>query len=600
MKKEKRYLVTTADERAWKFDRPVVFLGEWCRIYSRRAVWENMDAIVAPPYGLRLTKKNDDFAFASELQNRTFPKFCNLLNQFHGTQHSQRFWKIVLGHWYRRAIDVLINRINALKQCICEYEVSGATVIKSESYSLATSGSYSAIWAFNDDVWNSALTGRILTLLKSAQFPVEYLSEGTNNKNSFEFEYSVSDLTSKRRALRALNNAILMVVKFFSRETDGMIINSYLPPLKEIELYLALGQFPRKWVSPDLKITEKPDRLSRERLSGYFKSQTGNDLEFIITSLLFELLPVCYLEGFENLNEIANKQPWPKSPKFIFTGNNFDTDEIFKLWAAQRIEMGLKYFVGQHGSNYGTHRLFVNPSIEEETADKFLTWGWVDGLSQHTPAFLFKLAGRKTKKKKYRYGSLLLISVNLDPRMFTWDNSYEFGEYFSELQEFVSSLSDGPKKNITLRLHAVYRYMMWDEAARWNEFDPTIRIDHGSSRLRKLIEESRLVVHSYDSTGMLETMSLNIPTMAFWQNGFDHLRDSAKPFYQLLVDAGIVHLSPESAAEHINAIWCSVDDWWFSPTVQKARSQFCSRYARESISPVYELKQILLGNKTDS
>ena len=99
---------------------------------------------------------------------------------------------------------------------------------------------------------------------------------------------------------------------------------------------------------------------------------------------------------------------------------------------------------------------------------------------------------------------------------------------------------------------------------------------------------------------MLETMSLNIPTMAFWQNGFDHLRDSAKPFYQLLVDAGIVHLSPESAAEHINAIWCSVDDWWFSPPVQKARIQFCSRYARESISPVRELKQILLGSQTGS
>ena len=115
-------------------------------------------------------------------------------------------------------------------------------------------------------------------------------------------------------------------------------------------------------------------------------------------------------------------------------------------------------------------------------------------------------------------------------------------------------------------------------------------------RLQKLIEESRLVVHSYDSTGMLETMSLNIPTMAFWQNGFDNLRESAKPFYQLLVDAGIVHLSPESAAKHVNVIWNSIDEWWFSSKVQKARSRFCARYARESISPVRELKQILLGN----
>jgi hypothetical protein len=24
-----RYLITNADERTWKFDRPVIFLGEW-------------------------------------------------------------------------------------------------------------------------------------------------------------------------------------------------------------------------------------------------------------------------------------------------------------------------------------------------------------------------------------------------------------------------------------------------------------------------------------------------------------------------------------------------------------------------------------------
>lgn len=40
VKETGRYLITTADERTWKFDRPVLFLGEWCRLYDRRHVWQ--------------------------------------------------------------------------------------------------------------------------------------------------------------------------------------------------------------------------------------------------------------------------------------------------------------------------------------------------------------------------------------------------------------------------------------------------------------------------------------------------------------------------------------------------------------------------------
>ena len=43
-----RFLITTADERSWRTDRPVLFLGEWCKLYDRRHVWSNLDAKVVP------------------------------------------------------------------------------------------------------------------------------------------------------------------------------------------------------------------------------------------------------------------------------------------------------------------------------------------------------------------------------------------------------------------------------------------------------------------------------------------------------------------------------------------------------------------------
>jgi putative transferase (TIGR04331 family) len=129
---------------------------------------------------------------------------------------------------------------------------------------------------------------------------------------------------------------------------------------------------------------------------------------------------------------------------------------------------------------------------------------------------------------------------------------------------------------------------------KWRHFSEEIRIDSGTVPVRKLWNDNRIIVHSYDSTGMLETLEANIPTIAFWTNGLDHLLTDAVPFYQKLVDVGIIHLTPESAADKINREWDNVEMWWKSNEVQYARKLFCSQYARSSDKPAHDLKKILL------
>ena len=84
--------------------------------------------------------------------------------------------------------------------------------------------------------------------------------------------------------------------------------------------------------------------------------------------------------------------------------------------------------------------------------------------------------------------------------------------------------------------------------------------------------------------------------MAFWQNNLEHLREGVLEDYQLLVDAGIIHLSPESAANKVNEIWNDVNGWWLNDSVQNARRQYCEKYARTSEQPIRDLKKILLNN----
>jgi putative transferase (TIGR04331 family) len=590
MSKTPRYLITTSDERTWKFDCPVVFLGEWCRTYNRKHIWQNMDAIVAMPYGLGLAQKDADNNEARALEESLLSKLCEVLNEHHGVQHDARFWRIVLGHWLRRYVDVMLNRVKTLELCLQSYEISGTTAYSNANYTLATTDSYSAIWAFNDNRWNNALSVRILDLMQVTSCPVEVIEDCT--LEGYHFNVIAESSALKRTVLKWSHLQVGKLLSWFARDSDAFIINSYLSKKNEIKLQLAFKQCPQLWVSSKHKVVEKSDKALREKLATQFISQSDSNLENILSLMLFELLPVCFLEGFYNLNNLIKQQPWPKSPKFIFTSNNFDTDEVFKLWAATKVESGSKYFTGQHGNNYGTHRYFGQCTPEELTADKFITWGWTDGLPTHTPAFLFKTASRKPESYNPQ-GGLLLIEFPLNHRITTWDGTFEFGNYFQDQQHFIKLLKSQPKQNLTIRLHSVYKYMSRNELARWQAFDPSLRIDNGVGAISDLIAYSRLVVHSYDSTGILETLSQNIPTLAFWQNGFDHLRESAKPSYKLLVDAGIVHFTPEAVAHKVNEVWDDIDAWWWTAEVQDARKKFCDRYAKQSENPVQDLKFLI-------
>lgn len=581
-----RHLITTADERTWKFDRPVIFLGEWCCVYDRSDIWSRMDAIVADPFGLGLAQKDEFYAQARGLEQHIFPVLCEVLNRYHDAQHGHRFWKILLGHWFRRYVDVVFNRFRTIEKCLKSYNISSTTALDDDCYHLATLDSHSFLWACNDNQWNNILYARILSRMTERSFLIDTIP----NENHAGFRLlpkSGSARSSKRNIVKEI---LIKAASLMSDDDYAFIINSYLPFSQEIRLQLALGQIPQIWRRPESDSIFAPDRGLRQMLSERIVRQTGDTLADVLCALVFELMPVCYLEGFAALTEQVNRLSWPKKPKFIFTSNNYDTDELFKSWAAAKVEMGVPYFIGQHG-NHGTNR-YMCKSVEEEISDKFLTWGWTDGLPQHTPAFVFRGVGRRDRCYD-KNGGLLLIEVFSGHRIKLWDNIAEFSEYWSDQQKFVQVLGAGPRQGLTIRLHGASRLFPWSEELRWKKFAQDLTVEMGNRPIAQLIASSRIVVHSYDSCGIIETLKLNIPTLVFWQCGLEHLRESAKPSYQLLIDAGILHLTAESAAKKVNEVWSDVEGWWSQVQVQNARQLFCERYARQSDRPIRHLKKLL-------
>jgi len=578
-----RYLITSAHESAWKFDRPVLFLGEWCRLYDRKSLWSEMDAIVATPYGMGDGQKARDFAYIQSIVGQLLPELAAALNAFHHTRHSQRYWHIVLGSWLYRYVRVVFNRYHTLEQALSLYEVNGTTVFESGGYSLATTDSLSFTVACHDDLWNHVLYSKILEYWGNVE--TELVSGPLQGVSGY-----VAELPGNaRKNIKSL--ALKVVAKLgqrLCRRHDAFIINSYLSRKEEMKLQLSLGQFPQLWRRPRLEAVASNADLRRQ-----FGLQCDNHqgFEHFVRTQLGEMLPSCFLEGYGQLVEFSQDMPWPSEPRFVYTSNNFDSDEVFKVWVGGKVERGIPYFAGQHGNNYGA-LLGSDTWPELVTSDRFFTWGWSNDDPRIVPAFVFKTAGQKRQGYDSN-GGLLLIELHPAPRLGPEDDYFDFCIYQEEQFRFTGSLPHDISQQLTVRLHSYYKCFHWFDEQRWKDFNPHTRLETGTVDIRKLIEQSRLIVHSYDSTGILETLSQNIPTLCFWHGGLDHLLPSAKPYYELLRSAGILADTPEQAAKLVALHWNSIDEWWLSNKVQDARMEFCEHFARTVKNPVRTLKHLL-------
>ena len=100
--------------------------------------------------------------------------------------------------------------------------------------------------------------------------------------------------------------------------------------------------------------------------------------------------------------------------------------------------------------------------------------------------------------------------------------------------------------------------------------------------------QCKLFVCDHLSTVHAEALSLNIPTILFWDPESYIHRAEARRYLENLHAVGILHYSPESAASKVNEVYDNVDDWWNDHERQLARLDFCDNYAKYSPKAIDE------------
>jgi len=565
----KRFLVTTPLEETWRDNEPVLFLGEWCRLYSRKDRWSKMDAEVLPYHWDDRAKLYADYQYLCELYERLLVNLSAQLNQIHSVDHSLRYWRILIGPWLGYFTQMLFDRWTSIMSANSQYDLSGAIVLTGEEELLVPQDMPSFTSLLNSDEWNHHLYGAILQ--QFTKVPCVEVLRGESEIIPIE----APPVTWKRNIKLALFSCYSRVISRLAKDQDAFLIATYLKRYDELKLCLRFRQVPQFWrfvSTPHAAV----DKKQRQWVVG---GENKSKFEICARQMIPRQIPTAYLEGYRQLLEQVVAMPWPKSPKLIWTSNAHSGDDVFKAWAAEKTECGSPLLIGQHGGGYGTGRWSFNEEHEINISDCYLSWGWSDpNRPKIKPVGQLKAKRPLGVHHAGQPGVLLVLTVmpRYSYHMYSTMVSRQWIDYFNNQCSFVEGLPAYIRKELTVRL---FPYDLgWGQAARWKDIFPKIRLNEGRSNINDLIRKSRLYIATYNATTYLESFTMNVPTVIFWNPDYEELRDSAVPYFEDLKRVGIFHESPESAARHVAAIWDDVDAWWNNPELQKVLKFFKERY----------------------
>ncbi len=570
----KPFLITTALEETWCDDGPVLFLGEWCRLYSRKELWSKMDADVLPYHWDDRIKLHTDYKYLQGLYERLLLDLGGQLNKIHNVDHSLRFWRILIGPWLGYFTQVLFDRWTSIHQAISLYELSETIVLTGNDDALVPKDMCDFSNLYVEDEWNHHIYSSILLGFTSMRCTMKM----RHNKRGSEYLKTAVTSNSKKNMKRMLLTVYTRAARILGNDNDVFFLNTYLPTFRdEMKLQLRFGQVPQRWQSVPAA-QAAVDRSQRQWLT---PGESHSDFEACVRALIVQQIPTIYLEGYDRLvNQIADL-PWPKDPKVILTSNSYSTDDTFKAWAAEKVEQGAPLVIGQHGGLYGVGRWLFQEEHEVSISDRYMSWGWSD-LAEPKVKPVGQLQAQQPLGVRHDVQTGVLLVTCTMPRqsyhMYSAMVSSQWLDYFNDQCAFIQNLPAAIYRSMTVRLYS--KDYGWDQAARWHDRFPDLKLDSGCDDIKDILRKSRLFISTYNATTFLESFTMNVPTIIYWNPNHWELRGSAIPFFEDLKRVGIFHETPESAARHVTVIWDDVDAWWSSVAVREVLEVFKECYCR--------------------
>ena len=161
----------------------------------------------------------------------------------------------------------------------------------------------------------------------------------------------------------------------------------------------------------------------QKRKKFFYKKSTEKNFTDYINEIIYLCIPKNYLENYKNIKNSLNKSYWPKNVKTILSAYDFLHDDVYKIWAAERVSNNkATYLIHQHGGNSGLAESSPGTDLQCLLSDKYLTWGWKGKYKNNVPFHSISLSNQslnlKKNRKKYIFALLNIHGLHTDMKVY--------------------------------------------------------------------------------------------------------------------------------------------------------------------------------------
>ncbi len=551
-------------------DEDITFLGQWSIDYSQsiRRIKE-LEAITLPYPFAQNNSTQEAYNYLQQVDKNLFPQVCRILDSYHQTQHSYRYWRILVGYWWREFIEIIYERYTCIVAATEALPEASIRVLPESCYITPYDNTDFDI-LYKDDLYNHQIYSQLIRLISN--FDCEVLSDA--ELKALDFLVLPSLQLSHKDKLKK-------IFCFFSRVNRYYFASTMLriPTLLKLSIYLCV--FPtldtHRLLPSTNRIVCMQQRAALRELS------TRDKFETIISALLPQHFPKIYWEDLLGLQKKVSYWFPQRAVRSITTGNAFATNDGFKCFTATQVEKyRTPYSILQHGGHYGCGAWCSSEDYEKETADYYLTYGWNENNSHVKPFIVNRFHCNSQSITGKHNGNILWVLASF-PRysytMYAVPSGPLFVDYLNEQAEFIMALSSKAKDILRCRAYR-HQYAWHDIDYIQNLTNEKIQISNLKKSMLQEAKETRLLVCTYNATAHLEAFAFNIPTLIYWNPKLWPIRPQAQSLYTKLHDTGILHYSPQSAAQHIMQHFDNTLEWWQQAHIQSLRHEFCDEFAK--------------------
>ena len=559
-----------------------LYLGSWCHDEinkndkkTHKYHWSNLNKF----------EKDSDLIFT--IYNSFLGRLSKRLNAIHNVNNDVNYWQKVVGPWLLFFVSIVFDRFENLNSLKDKHEITTHL----PDYNIAD-------WIPLDFVDFESLAA-------SDEWNLYIYSEIIKELNIIQYEETRTRLINtdlyKRKNENLIKKVIKNVIHFSNkmipeRHRDICLIETSLTFWKTATVHLSFKKFPFQYHIRESTPKSKIDFSLRNLPAVDIINKNDSKVVKLLCGLIIKNLPIAYLESF-SLNRAKSLKLYPENPKFIFTSSAYFSNELFKVWIAEKSLTSKKVHISVHGAHHSTALFNHAGRFTEVISDTFFTWGWTEKVLPSSK--LSELRNNTFQyQKKMTEVKICFVAYSANKyseRISSCPTSSNFIQSLDVQKRFFEHLKTERLSNITVRLKG--RYKTWQLEHFYQKLGVNKFSYPQTESLKRLAKGHNLFVFGYESTMFFEVMTLNIPSIIFFEEKFWRLNQMGRRDYDELRRVNIFHESHDGLCKFINKMdMDEINEWWYNKNTQDAKDKFLQNHARSSPDYVSEWVNIIKKN----